>query len=53
VLLSAAFTAGVCEVLLDVCLASNDIKLVLSEHILDEFARHAADKFQAPRGKIE
>lgn len=37
VLLSASFTPGVCEVLLDICLTSDDVTIVVSDHILAEF----------------
>ncbi len=46
VVLAAIFTRGVCEAVLDACLESHTI--VLSEHILAEFARHAGGKFGAP-----
>ena len=52
VLLSGIFTAGACEVLLDLCLSSDDVTLVISDYILEEFTRHAADKFRAPAEKI-
>ena len=53
VLLSAIFTPGVCEVLLDLCLTSNDVTVVTSPYILDEFLSHAADKLHAPAQKVE
>lgn len=52
VLLSAAFTAGRCEVLLDLCVASG-VDIILCDHILDEFRRHAQDKFHAPRQRVD
>ena len=48
VLLSGLFVRGICEALLDACVASNDCVLVLSEHILGEFQHHACEKFHAP-----
>ena len=53
VLLSAIFTPGVCEVLLDLCRVADDIDVILSEHILAEFTQHAAGKFGAPAEKVE
>ena len=53
VLLSAMFTPGVCEVLLDVCLVADDVELILSEHILTEFHHHGTNKFGAPAEKVE
>jgi putative PIN family toxin of toxin-antitoxin system len=47
------FTRGVCEALLDACVASDQHAIILSEHILDEFAHHAADKFGAPKEKVD
>lgn len=41
-------TRGVCEALLDACLESEVCTIVLSEHILGEFARHAREKFGIP-----
>ncbi len=52
VLLSAFFTRGVCEALLDACIAADAIEIVLSAHILDEFRKHAIEKFGAPRGDV-
>ena len=49
VLLSALFTRGICEALLDACVASEQVTIVLSEHILSEFAEHATASFGAPR----
>lgn len=48
VLLSALLTRGICEAILDACIDSSDITIVVSQHILDEFARHAAGKFGVP-----
>ena len=53
VLLSAIFTPGVCEVLLDLCRIADDIDVILSEHILTEFTHHATGKFGAPAEKVE
>ncbi|MCK4626233.1 MAG: putative toxin-antitoxin system toxin component, PIN family [Phycisphaerae bacterium] len=52
VLLSGVMTRGICEALLDVCLSSGVCTVVVSEHILDEFARHAETKFGAPADEI-
>lgn len=48
VLLSGVATRGICEAALDACLASSEHTIVLSEHILSEFARHYAGKFGMP-----
>ena len=57
VLLAGIFSRGLCEALLDVCLGSEECAVALSEHILDEFVRHAVDKFAAQpdevRGAVE
>lgn len=53
VLLSAVFTRGVCEALLDVLIESDVWTVVLSEHILDEFREHAGAKFGAPAREVE
>lgn len=53
VLLSAMFTRGLCEALLDACLGSEECTVVLSEHILREFARHAVGKFGAPGKEVQ
>jgi len=47
VLLSAIFTRGICEALLDATIESDAFTVVLSEHILAEFERHALRKFGA------
>ena len=52
VLLSALFTRGVCEALFDKCPDSDDCELVLSQHILQEFAEHATGKFGATEEEI-
>jgi hypothetical protein len=53
VLLAGLFTRGVCEALLDACVGSERHVIILSEHILHEFAHHAKDKFGAPPDKVE
>lgn len=53
VLLSGLLTRGVCEALLDVCLSSEACTVVLSEHILREFARHAREKFGIPSDGVD
>ena len=53
VLLSALFTRGICEALLDALLESETCRVVLSEHILAEFRGHAAKKFGAPADEVE
>lgn len=53
VLLSALFTHGVCEALLDSLVGSEACRIVLSEHILDEFCEHACTKFGAPADEVE
>jgi putative PIN family toxin of toxin-antitoxin system len=45
VLLAGVATHGLCEGLLAICL--KDHSIVLSEHILDEFAKNYAKKFKA------
>jgi uncharacterized protein len=52
VLLSGVFTRGLCEAILDICLGGPQHNIVLCEHILREFARHAADKFGIPAADI-
>jgi putative PIN family toxin of toxin-antitoxin system len=52
VLLSGVFTRGVCEAILDVCLAEPQYTIVGSEFILDEFVRHAGAEFGAPDSEI-
>jgi putative PIN family toxin of toxin-antitoxin system len=46
VLLAAFATRGLCEALLAACLQSH--KIVLSEHILTELARHLTGKLRMP-----
>jgi len=53
VLLSAIFTRGVCEALLDALIESDAIDLVLSQYILNEFREHAAGKFAAPAQDVK
>jgi len=47
VLVAAFATRGLCEAVLEVCLAGHD--LVLSEPILKELRRHLRGKFKVPR----
>jgi uncharacterized protein len=53
VLLSALFTRGVCEALLDAINESDACRVVLSDHILAEFREHAETKFGAPADEVE
>ena len=53
VILSAAFRTGVCSKVLEHCLISSEIEIVLSEHILREFMEHATGKFKAPRDTVD
>lgn len=53
VLLSALLTRGVCEALLDRCIADAAFTLVVSEHILGEFSKHAKRKFGADAGDLK
>ena len=46
VLLAAFATHGLCEALLEACLASHE--LVTSDHILKELGRHLTGKFKMP-----
>jgi putative PIN family toxin of toxin-antitoxin system len=48
VLLSGLLMRGLCEALLDACLGSDEYTIVLSEHLLREFERHAVGKMGAP-----
>ena len=52
VLLAGVFARGVREVLLDACLGSEEHTIVVSRHILGEFARQAETKFGVPVGKV-
>ncbi len=52
VLLAGLLTRGVCEALLDACMSSDRCTIVLSEYILEEFARHARGKFGAPDADV-
>lgn len=50
--LFAAFAAhGLCEAVLEVCLASH--RIVLSEHILTELSRHLTGKLKLPAGQVK
>ncbi len=53
VLLSAFFTRGVCEALLDACILNDTHAIIVCEHILSEFSRHARAKFRAPDPEVE
>jgi putative PIN family toxin of toxin-antitoxin system len=53
VLLSGLLMRGVCEAVLDACLGSDEHTVVLSEHILREFARQAETKFRIPASDVE
>jgi uncharacterized protein len=53
VLLAGMFTHGVCEGLLDYCLASDRHAIVVSKYILDEFVRVAVRKFRVPTSVAE
>jgi putative PIN family toxin of toxin-antitoxin system len=50
VLLAAFATRGLCEAVMAVCLDRHEI--YLSEHILNELARHLADKFKMPTARV-
>ncbi len=52
VLMPGLLGRGVCEAVLDACIAP-PFTLVLSEHITAEFARHAAAKFRVPRKDVD
>jgi uncharacterized protein len=52
VLLSGILARGLCEALLDACLGSEECTVVLSKHILREFARHGVGKLGVPRNEI-
>ena len=52
VLLAGVFARGFCEVLLDACLGCEEHTIVVSRHILREFARQAETKFGVPVGKV-
>lgn len=52
VLLSGLFVRGLCEAVLDACVASDGCLIVLSEHLLREFERHAQKTFHAPSREI-
>jgi len=53
VLLSAFFTRGVCEALLDACILDDTHTIFVSEHILSEFSRHARTKFRTPDPEVQ
>ena len=48
VLLAAFFGSGLCHELLERLMESDHITIVVSEHIIAEFRKHATDKFDAP-----
>lgn len=48
VLLAGMLTRGLGENLLDACLGARACGVVVSEHILQEFTRHAGGKFRLP-----
>ncbi|MBN1942301.1 MAG: putative toxin-antitoxin system toxin component, PIN family [Phycisphaerae bacterium] len=52
VLLSGLFVRGLCEAVLDMCISSDGCTLIFSEHILNEFERHARRTFHAPAGEV-
>jgi hypothetical protein len=52
VLLSALVRPGVCKLVLDACLLRKKHNVVLSEHILREFARVAQVKFEVPGSEV-
>lgn len=52
VLLSAIFTRGVCEAILDACIEHDSVVIVGCEHIFREFTEHATGKFGAPLEKV-
>jgi len=51
VLLAAFATRGLCDALLEACLASHEI--VLSEHILGELRRHLRGKIRLPAERAD
>jgi putative PIN family toxin of toxin-antitoxin system len=51
VLLAAFATRGLCEAVLEACLASHEI--VVSEHILDELRRHLTGKLRVPADQAD
>jgi uncharacterized protein len=57
VLLPGLLFHGLCQALLDKCFGPQGCTVVLSEHILTEFQRHAGRKMKAPlediRGAVE
>jgi putative PIN family toxin of toxin-antitoxin system len=52
VLLSALFTRGACEAVLDHCVDNPSVTLITCDHILAEFVEHSAGTFHAPRDKL-
>jgi putative PIN family toxin of toxin-antitoxin system len=53
VLLSAAFHHGVCQRILQECLANPALELIACQYLFDEFSHHAATKFKAPPELID
>jgi putative PIN family toxin of toxin-antitoxin system len=51
VLLAALAAHGLCEAVLEACLASHEI--VLSQHILGELRRHLRGKFKVPARQVD
>lgn len=51
VLLAGLATRGICEAVVDLCLTSAEHRLVLCEHILNEFHEHFSGKFGVPPDK--
>lgn len=51
--LSAIFTRGVCEAVLDRCIDRPDLTIVCCGHILDEFSRTAVSAFGVSRTRAE
>ena len=52
VLLAGIFARGLCEALLDHCLANPEHTAIVSEPILEEFMEKAEQKFHAPPLKV-
>jgi len=53
VLLSGAFTSGLCSRLIDELVGDREWQIVLSEHLLAEFRRHGAGTFKASVDEVE
>ena len=51
VLLAGVFARGFCEALLDACMGCEEHTIVVSRHIVREFARRAETKFGVPASK--